>query len=347
MRRWGLYKDRGRWVIRRGKERLPAHKYRNSCHNEEELSAFVKRLNAPVDAQAKVQFKHAFIDDALMAEYLEWLLVKIPTERNALCEFGYLKKYFLNFFIGRLDLMNPADWYAYSETKWASLLLSKEAPKAAKTKRAVIQAANRFMGWLRKKRPGEIPELELEPLSKARFKKLEEERRIQGWVKVRLFIDERDWQRIRNNAGGIYPHVMLAACYGLRRSEVLGLKPVDVEERCLKAERQLRDLAPTYGPLKGRGARKIEHWYCQPSEALEWIESMSLMHPDTLTDRWNELMKALDLPYDFHDLRHTYVTLAIRDHAPVDVMHAAGHKNIETTMRYLHDDRGLDSKKSA
>jgi integrase len=38
----------------------------------------------------------------------------------------------------------------------------------------------------------------------------------------------------------------------------------------------------------------------------------------------------------FHDLRHTFGTLAIR-HAPVtDVQHWMSHADVQTTMRYVH-----------
>ena len=53
-------------------------------------------------------------------------------------------------------------------------------------------------------------------------------------------------------------------------------------------------------------------------------------------------MRELDYDYDFHDIRHTWITKAIRlpNVEPRDVQLAAGHKNIETTMGcYLHDDR--------
>ena len=68
------------------------------------------------------------------------------------------------------------------------------------------------------------------------------------------------------------------------------------------------------------------------------------MHPDTLSDRWTELMEQLKLTYTLHDLRHTWITKSIRKKkvVPRDVQLAAGHKNIETTMGYLHDDREFD-----
>jgi hypothetical protein len=75
--RWSLFKERQRgkdvWVIRRwrnGKnERLPAKKYRLIKDNYEELVALVKRLNKPIDLREKVDFQHAFINEALLNDY--------------------------------------------------------------------------------------------------------------------------------------------------------------------------------------------------------------------------------------------------------------------------------------
>jgi integrase len=55
-------------------------------------------------------------------------------------------------------------------------------------------------------------------------------------------------------------------------------------------------------------------------------------------------MDELDFNYDFHDLRHTFITKAISAYPPRDVQLAAGHKSIETTMRYAHDNRNLDDE---
>lgn len=345
MVRWGLYKDRGRWVIRRGAERLPTGKYRRIRHDESLLREFVARLNAPLRTKEAVAFKHAFISPELQAEYLEWLESQIPTKRNAHCEYTYLRDYFLNYFIGTLNLANPLDWFVVHETKWAKFLMSEEAPAAAKTKRAIIQAANRFMGWLHKKRPEEVPPLVFKPLSRAVFKEIEATRRMRGEAKERRAISDADWKKIRSALlqESIRPLVFLSRFYGLRRSECLGVGQGDVRQGHLCVERQLGRLG-TYLPTKGRGHRKVPHWFARPEEVYCWIEEAQkkLMHPDTLTDRWNDLMIRLELPYDFHDLRHTFITKAVQKYPVVDVMHAAGHKDLKTTNRYVHDDRQTD-----
>lgn len=351
--RWSLFKEQNKWVIRRWKDgkyqRLPIAKYKRIRESEAELEELVKRLNAPVDAKAKVDFKHAFISVPLLETYQEFLANQIPSPEGARQEFSYLRRYFLNYFIGKLDLMNPLDWHKVHETKWASYLLGKDCPAAAKTKRDIVIAANRFMKWLHKQRPEEVPPLEFTPITKAKYKELEARRELDGKVKERGFIPDHDWQKIRKKLPkDIEPFVLLSYHYGLRRSEVLGLEPGDVKKGHLTVQRQLSAIhpKPLFKPLKGRSARRVLHWNARAAEAYTWIVEgqRRLSHPSTLTHRWAELMKSLDMSYDFHDLRHTFITKALRDHKARDVQLAAGHRDIRTTMGYAHDDRDLSDE---
>lgn len=354
--RWSLGKEKWKgkevWVIRRWNpekgrpERLPLPKYRRIREDPEALAALVERLNAPIKAREAVAFKHAFINEALLTEYHGYLEAQIPSRKGALNEFGYLKKYFLTFFIGELDLISPDDWHAVHETKWAKFLLSPKAPKSSKTKRDIINAANRFMRWLCRRRPEELTFKEFIPISKAKFREIEARRELDGEIRERQFITDSDWKRIRSAlTPELTPAALLAYMYGLRRAEAIGCIPGDVRKGYLSVERQLLNITPepSYGPLKGRMTRKVPHWFQTPAEAHGWIGALQAtrMHPRTLTDRWNALMDQLGLDYDFHDLRHTFLTKAIRLHNPRDVQLAAGHKHISTTMSYLHDDRTL------
>jgi integrase len=47
-------------------------------------------------------------------------------------------------------------------------------------------------------------------------------------------------------------------------------------------------------------------------------------------------------PLRFHDLRHTFGSLAINKGSLVQVQHWLGHADIETTARYLHHKRRRD-----
>lgn len=61
-----------------------------------------------------------------------------------------------------------------------------------------------------------------------------------------------------------------------------------------------------------------------------------------IVELWRDLMTALGYTYDFHDLRHSFITRAIREKNSRDVQLAAGHKHLMTTMGYAHDDRDQD-----
>ncbi len=361
--KWSLFKEDGKWVIRRWEDgkykRLPLKRYALIRDNPEELRQFLLRLNAEHRCREAVAFKHAFIDDPLLSEYEEWLLAQIPTARNARCEFKYLKTYFLNYFIGALDLANPLDWHRVHDTKWAKYLLSDEAPSSVQTKRAIVQSANRFMGWLHKRRPAEVPPLVFAPVSKASFKAVQAQRELDDDVRDRKVITDADLEIILKRAGpDLLPFIQLGLNYGLRRAEALGVAPGDVKKGCLSVERQLVTVtpAPKHGPLKGRSERKVPHWFAKAAQAYKWVDlaKAALVHPDTLSDRWRAFIDALlkstdnanlSQAYDFHDLRHTFITKAMAAQPiPRDVQLAAGHKNIETTMKYAHDVRKLDDE---
>lgn len=346
--RWCIIRDKKRGVrVRRwnnGKyENLTKTKYQGL--SEEELEKYVKRLNAPIDNLEKVQFKHAFIDDFLIENYREWLSSRVPTESEVKREITAVKEHFLEFFISKLDLPNPADWYK-SQERWSTYLIGHKELRSVQSKRRVIQAANRFIGWLQSKRPDEFQLMKFEPISRAVFKKIQASRELNKEIKERKLITDEDWNVIKKALSNeIAPFCYLSYHYGLRRSESMGLKPGDTKNTYLLVERQLSKIG-SYRPLKGREARKVPHWFSTPTKCYTWIEQASKiqLHPDTLTDRWKQLMVNLSMNYDFHDLRHTFITKAMRKQAPRDVQMAAGHKNITTTMGYLHDDRNMEDE---
>lgn len=347
--RWCLLKDSGVFVIRRwncGKyERMPVSKYRHIRNDEALLAEFVLRLNAPLDVKEAVNFRHAFINDALLEDYKEWLLARFPTRQtDARCEFHYLKKHFLDYFIAKLDIKDPSKWESVAETKWAKYLLSPDVPRGTTTKKHIILAANRFLRWLHKRRPTEVPAMHLRPLTSAVFKEWDQQRKIDKTYKVRTFITDAHWAAIcKNLPATLAPFVYLSAYYGLRRSETLGLTNGAVRKGHLAVEKQLLAAPeggePQFKPLKGRDNREVPHWFATAAQAYEWVVQVQehRVHPRTLTERWINYMERLGkLPYDFHDLRHTFATNAMIKYPPREVQLACGHKNIETTMRYAH-----------
>lgn len=348
---WELKRQGNRWYIKQpvlkpdGKmssRTYPSKKLREIRDNEDELRDLVTRLNAELAVEKKaklaVEVKHAYIDDKLKQAWLAER--RLETERAPL-ELTYIETYFLNFFIGELNLPNPIDWHRVHKSDWASFLLSARTPRAPSTKLDIIQCANRFMKWLHAKRPHEVPEMEFRPIGKSKWKALRSAWAISKERHVPKFIPDDEWEEIvKKLPQSIAPYINLAYYYGLRREETLGVKRGDVKKDYLLVERSLKSLG-VYTPTKGREARKVPHWFAKAKDAYAWIEDIFenklQMHPDTLTEIWGELGTG----YTIHDLRHTFITRAYRKHPVADVSRTAGHKDIRTTQRYLHDDRSI------
>jgi integrase len=365
---WFISKEGTRFTVRQemrdtatGKKsfrRYPREKYKMYENDLSALEAFVKRINErefkAEKAYEAVKLKHAFIDDALLADFEEYLRANIPSKVYVTGIMGHVKRHFIGYFVNELHLKDPVEWHR-NQVKWARYLQSNVA--APKTKRAVVQAANRFIGWLSTQRP-DVPKVRFEPISRAVYSTLIAEHAADDKVQKPKMIEDADWDTIKDKLPkDIAPFVLLGYHYGLRRGETLAMEKKDVKNGYLAVERQISSVSrDTDGKLlgyktkilKGKLTREVPHWFCKPVDAHKWaaLAAELRIHPDTLGQRWAQLMRDLGLHYTFHDLRHTWVTKAIRKEkvSPRDVQLAAGHKNIETTMGYLHDDRQHDDE---
>lgn len=373
---WTIIKEKVSWkghdpkivpVIRRVvylpdktlQERLESSKYAHLRSNPRALEDFVIRLNKRVPEELRtrhaVEFKHAFINERLLSEYRSFLVASIPTESVARSEFYYLKTHALGYFINKLSLADPADWLK-KQSLWTEALLNriqdpKKTPavwddskdRSPSLIKATIQSLNRFMKWLNKRDPHTYPLIQFEPISKAQFKELKARRIVAGEAMVRKMIRKNDWKKIEESLpdGIIGAGVRLGYLYGLRRSEILGLKPDDVRQGWIHLERQLikhTGQGAVYGPLKGRDVRKVPHWFSTPKEAYNLIASVKkhLVDPCEFSKIVSAWMDKMDMPHTLHDLRHTWISIAIKTHTANEVMVAAGHKDLNTTNKYLH-----------
>lgn len=359
-------------------ERYPAKVYRDLRDKPDALKDFVTRLNNqnPVEVRTKhkVEIRHAFINDHLLAEFLIHLQTKIPNQKNAAKFFTYLKTYFLNFYITKLEIPNPVEWHK-NQSDWSQALQndfkdgSNHKPEdirlwekgfipAASTLREIVNVANRFMLWLHQQRPLEVPPLVFDPLSRASLKTIEARRDLKGMKRQKWYIPEDDWQVITAKAGRIRPHIEAAWDFGLRGQEIGGLEPSDVKRGYLLIERQLKALpAPTEKVtdiLKGKAKRKVPYFHYPkrgdnaPMRALRLVRAVCAdpISTDYLFHLWADLMRELAMPYHLHDIRRTWVTRSLRvpGVAPRDVQLAAGHESLDTTMQYALDDRVLDDE---
>jgi integrase len=349
---WYVCKENTRYTVRKTvtdsdgtkhQVRLDRDLYRAIEKDKAEITAFVVRLNAKENPGQKVRelqiTENAFISVALIEKFEAHLKESIPSENYVSGIMGRVRNHFLRFFMNDLKLNDPNEWHRVHKEKWSKYL----------------NAANRFIDWLSERRP-DVPKLVFEPISKAKFSTLKAEHDADETNIKPCMIEDSDWKRIKQSLPeDIAPFIHLGYAYGLRRAEILGLELKDIRVNHLSVERQLSELErDSTGAvtdkktriLKGKTMRKVPHWTCKPDLAYQWIESAIEFRimPDTLTQKWSDYMRTLKLTYTLHDMRHTWVTKMLRDHLPRDVQLAAGHKNIETTMGYAHDDRDLDEQ---
>lgn len=155
--------------------------------------------------------------------------------------------------------------------------------------------------------------------------------------------------------------IMLAVVYGLRRSEICGLRWCDIdfdantmhicntvvksdngyiEEECTKTAKSDRVIALidfTVPYLKGLKDSQCNNGLML-SKVCRWPNGDSVKH-DYISHKFIKMLKANDLPkIRFHDLRHTAATLLISSGAtPQQAQEFLGHESITTTMNiYNH-----------
>ena len=148
---------------------------------------------------------------------------------------------------------------------------------------------------------------------------------------------------------GTYAAIHLAAMTGMRRGEVCGLDwdAVDLERSRLRVVNALVSVAGTLraGPPKTAKGRRVvdldagtvavlRRWRIAQPPSLSVVG----IHPETLSDRFDALVRDSGLPrIRFHDLRHTAATLMLAA-TPVHVVAARlGHASPTITLSvYAH-----------
>jgi hypothetical protein len=382
---WFITREGNKYCIRRmvileGKrksERYPAKKYKQFKDNFKELEKFVCRLNAKdyeaIKAKELFKLKHAFIDTEFLIRYRDdYLKVNIASEKDAKTLFNYLYKYCLEFFVEKLNLKNPDDWIQ-KEHIWNKYLLNVaddldedkrilESGKvlSGKVLKQIVVEGNRFLKYLHKTRPSEIPPLKFDKFSTSVIKNHESKRKGEDEAFNSKYIDDERWGKLvkflESENDDIRFFVYIAKEYGLRRNEVLSLKVEDVKKGNLHLKRQYLS-SNKNGPLKNRKHRRIPHWFSTPEKLYSYIQKNKdkIVHPDTLSKKFAEAcvkaninIKEHDLTYNFtfHDLRRTFITNAVRKKvAKEELRLAAGHSSLNVTYRYyVMDSRKMDNE---
>ncbi len=145
---------------------------------------------------------------------------------------------------------------------------------------------------------------------------------------------------------------LTAALEGLRRSELLALlwEDVDFEQSSIRVWEAYS--AKQKGKPKSRKSRTVP-MVDKVARALKELKKRSHdtaksdlvfcsrdgtpLDGSALRRRYRRTLAAADLrPLRFHDLRHTFGSLAINVASIVQVQAWMGHADVKTTMRYLH-----------
>lgn len=382
-------------------ERYPLDKFRHLLDDRIELDAFVIRLNGddPLKRRARevAEIKHAYISEEFLQTYYDTVLsVKVESDTNARTSYKYLLEYGLHYFMVKLKSHSPKDWKK-QESLWGKALLNREdsnlSPehrlfkegerKASRTLGYIVFEMNRFLKYLHKMRPEEMPLVKLEPLDKQTKKTHDAYRELAGEIDKSKYVTDEHWALIRevlvDRNIPYAPLIYLCRAYGLRRNEGLGVTVDCIKNEHLDITKQLktykRAVVPKvvrrkgekkeprssaadtveYKPLKGRTVRKVPHWYSDPDDTYEWVEAITLLrkHPDTITVEFGDLTTEIcGERYNIDDLRPTFLTDAMGDAVakdpkagPETVRLAAGHAKLETTYNhYIKDTRKLSEQ---
>ncbi len=160
---------------------------------------------------------------------------------------------------------------------------------------------------------------------------------------------EREWRRINEQDAALFT---IAACTGLRLGEVVALRwsDVDLEGGVLIVSRSISAGQET--STKSRRARTVplaeqaiaEFERQRARDHFRGREDFVFCRPDgdpldgsSVRYRFNRAQeKAQVRVRRFHDLRHTFGSLAIRRFDLVAVKEMMGHSALTTTERYLH-----------
>jgi integrase len=341
------------------------------------LNHRTKRRKLELESMEAIRTRLAFLPQERLEKFRLEFVARYTHQREQ--NYYYktcFQKYFLNFFVSQLGLYDPAEWHK-NQFKWGHALtqfvldndrtgraFDKDERKALaiftteadeepslrrwKTIKEIVLRANIFMSWLHKEMPGEMPLYLFQPLTLAQIHKYEAAvKTTEDGEKASKFVNEKDWKVIEEELpDDMKPFVLMAYYYGLRRSETLALMQDDVLSDHLLIRRQLLSINHgnfVYGSPKDKEERKVPHWFCDAKKAMKLVDqSMDyIVAPDSLTTAWALFMKKINMPYHMHDLRHTFMTRALREHDLIDVQHAAGHSNPTTTLGYQQDDRTL------
>lgn len=139
--------------------------------------------------------------------------------------------------------------------------------------------------------------------------------------------------------------LMIAYGSGLRVSEVVGLRPddIDMERRLIRVE-QGKGYKDRYSVLAGRLVKEITGYYAQRGRPQHWLfasprDPMRHIDPSCLQRVYTHAKRQAGVTKrgGIHALRHAFATHALEDGLDLPTLaRMLGHHRVTTTMRYLH-----------
>ena len=176
--------------------------------------------------------------------------------------------------------------------------------------------------------------------------------RVRNAKTIEVYSPEEVWALARAASDQDAATFVVAAFCGLRMGELLALlwRDVDFAARVIRVRAsytQHRLDTPKSSSMRAvpmadpvarvlDGLSKREH-FTTGGDLVFPNEAGDHQNPKQLRKRYKSAQGAAGLRgLTFHDLRHTFGTLAINRADPVSVQHWMGHANLQTTMRYLH-----------
>ena len=177
--------------------------------------------------------------------------------------------------------------------------------------------------------------------------------RVRNKVEIDVLSPEEVWALVRAAESEQDAAIFLTAAFtGLRQGELLALRwrDVDFERRVVRVHRTYKSGNGVDTPKSGRGravpmADEVAQALARLSEREHFTEDDDLVfhgpcghvNAQKLGYRYKTALNRAGLrELRFHDLRHTFGTIAINRADIVQVQAWMGHADIKTTQRYLH-----------
>jgi integrase len=177
--------------------------------------------------------------------------------------------------------------------------------------------------------------------------------RVRSKVEIDILSPEEVWALVRAAGSEQDAAIFLTAAFtGLRQGELLALRwrDVDFEHRVVRVNRTYKSGNGVDTPKSGRGrsvpmADEVAQVLARLGERAEHTDDDELVfrgprghvNAQKLGYRYKAALARAELrELRFHDLRHTFGTIAINRADIVQVQAWMGHADIKTTQRYLH-----------